>query len=121
MDKLDGGAANSHSLLDELHQRRVARASPEEVNARFLYPDPNNASLAEIRVRAWQADHLDRKVLVNVQEERKPSQAQAIGADVRDPAHQLTPVRAAHGRRDVDGKTFVGTTRLRQVSVLSLK
>jgi hypothetical protein len=66
-------------------------------------------------MRARHADHLDRKVLADFQEERKPGQAQAVGAHVRDPAHQLGSVRASHGRRYVDGKPLVGTRGLRQV------
>src|SRR2546428_13796600 len=52
MDKLDGGAANRHSLLDELYQGRVARASPQEMNAPFLHPQPNGTTLSAIGVPA---------------------------------------------------------------------
>src|SRR6266478_7234078 len=85
------------------------------MNTRFLSADPDHTSLAEIRLRARHAHHLDRKVLTNVQEERKPGQAQALGAHIRDPAHQLGSVRAAHARRHVHGKPLLGTPRLRQV------
>ncbi|OLE64261.1 MAG: hypothetical protein AUG04_01310 [Deltaproteobacteria bacterium 13_1_20CM_2_69_21] len=85
------------------------------MNPCLLSPDPNNTSLPEIGMRAWHADHLNRKVLAHGQEERKSGQPQAIGAHVRNPAHQLGAIRAAHGSRHIDGKSLLGTSGLRQV------
>src|SRR6267378_3539634 len=113
--KLNGTAPSRGSVLDELDERCPTRACPREVNARFLSADPDHTSLAEIRLRARHAHHLDRKVLTDVQEERKPRQAQALGAHIRDPAHQPGSVRAAHAGRHIDRKPLLDTPRRPQV------
>jgi len=66
-------------------------------------------------MRAGHTNHLDRELFTNVQEERKPGQAYAFRAHIRDPANQLGSVRAPRARRHVDGKPLLGTPVFRQV------